>query len=246
MPRRFLTCLLLALTIPALARAQPPIEVYFSPKGGCTDAVVRELNAAKATVLMQAYSFTSARIAKALLDARKRGVQVEVILDKSQKTEKYSEADFLANSGIPTRIDAQHAIAHNKVIVIDRATVISGSFNFTTAAESHNAENLLVIRSPKIAAKYADNWKAHAGHSEPYGARTEGYSQTARRQDPEAKRPTAAVAALHGFVASKKSAVFHRTGCKSAGKIAETNLVLYATREEAIQAGKKPCAECDP
>ena len=83
------------------AQSLPPIQVYFSPKGGCTEAVVKELNAAKTSVLVQAYSFTSAPIAKALLAAHKRGVKVQVILDKSQKTEKYSEADFLVNVGIP-------------------------------------------------------------------------------------------------------------------------------------------------
>jgi phosphatidylserine/phosphatidylglycerophosphate/cardiolipin synthase-like enzyme len=57
----------------------PPVEVYFSPKGGCTEAVVKELNAAKANVLVQAYSFTSTPIAKALLEAHKRGVKVEVV-----------------------------------------------------------------------------------------------------------------------------------------------------------------------
>jgi phosphatidylserine/phosphatidylglycerophosphate/cardiolipin synthase-like enzyme len=246
MPKRLLTCLLLALALPALARAQLPVEVYFSPKSGCTDAIVRELSAAKSTVLVQAYSFTSARIAKALLDAHKRGVKVQVILDKSQRTEKYSEADFLVNAGIPMFIDAQHAIAHNKIMVIDGATVITGSFNFTRAAEENNAENLLVIRDKAIAEKYANNWKAHAGHSEPYGARTEGYSQTARRQDPGAKGPVAALPVSDGFVASKNSAVFHRPGCKSAAKIAEKNVVRFATREEAIQARKKACAECAP
>jgi len=131
-----------------------------------------------ATVLVQAYSFTSSPIAKALLMAHKRGVKVQFILDKSQKTEKYSEADFLVNVGIPVQIDAKHAIAHNKVMVIDGGTVIAESFNFTKAAEEHNAENLLVIRSPELAAKYADNWKVHADHSDPYAGRTEGYSQT--------------------------------------------------------------------
>jgi phosphatidylserine/phosphatidylglycerophosphate/cardiolipin synthase-like enzyme len=99
-------------------------------------------------VLVQAYSFTSAPIAKALLDAHKRGVQVQVILDKSQRTEKYSSADFLANQGVLTMIDATHAIAHNKVIVIDGETVLTGSFNFTKAAQEKNAENLLIIRDP--------------------------------------------------------------------------------------------------
>ena len=72
------------------AKSLPPIEVFFSPKGGCTEAVVKEINAAKTTILVQAYSFTSTPIAKALVDAHKRGVKVEVILDKSQRTEKYS------------------------------------------------------------------------------------------------------------------------------------------------------------
>jgi phosphatidylserine/phosphatidylglycerophosphate/cardiolipin synthase-like enzyme len=71
---------------------------------------VDELNSAKKAVLIQAYSFTSAPIAKALRDAHKRGVKVEVILDKSNKTAKYSSADFLFNAGIPTFIDSDHAI----------------------------------------------------------------------------------------------------------------------------------------
>jgi phosphatidylserine/phosphatidylglycerophosphate/cardiolipin synthase-like enzyme len=92
---------------------------------------VQALGNAKRTVLAQAYSFTSAPIAKALLNAHKRGVQVQVILDKSQRAEKYSSADFLANQGVPVMIDASHAIAHNKVIIIDGETVLTGSFNFT-------------------------------------------------------------------------------------------------------------------
>ena len=91
----------------------PAWQVYFSPKGGCTEAVIRELNKAKSTVLVQAYSFTSAPIAKALMNTHKRGVKVEVILDKSQRTDKYSSATFFSNAGIPVKIDAVHAIAHN-------------------------------------------------------------------------------------------------------------------------------------
>ncbi len=156
---------------PALADPpgnSPAIEVYFSPKGGCTEAVVRELRAGKQTVLVQAYSFTSAPIAKALVDAHKRGVKVQVILDKSQRTDKYSSATFLHNAGIPTSIDAAHAIAHDKVMVIDGAVVITGSFNFTKAASERNGENLLIVRDRQLAAKYAANWEAHFKHSERY------------------------------------------------------------------------------
>jgi phosphatidylserine/phosphatidylglycerophosphate/cardiolipin synthase-like enzyme len=148
-----------------------PTQVYFSPNGGCTDAIVKEIAGAKTEILVQAYSFTSASIAKALVDAHKRGVKVEAILDKSQRTQKYSSATFLANSRIPTFIDAQHAIAHNKIMIIDKTTVITGSFNFTKAAEEKNAENLLIIKSKELAGLYIENWMKHRQHSEKYEAR---------------------------------------------------------------------------
>ena len=157
------------------------VEVYFSPKGGCTEAVAREIDAAKTTIIVQAYSFTSAPIAKALVEAHNRGVDVRVILDRSQRTEKYSSADFVAHAGIPTWIDAQHAIAHNKIMVIDGATVLTGSFNFTKAAEEHNAENLLVIRDKALAEKYVANWQTHVEHSEPYAGRGEDAAAPARK-----------------------------------------------------------------
>jgi phosphatidylserine/phosphatidylglycerophosphate/cardiolipin synthase-like enzyme len=146
----------------------PSWEVYFSPNGECTNAIIRELSKAQNTVLVQAYSFTSAPIAKALLDAHKRGIKVEVILDKSQRTQSYSSATFLFNVGIPVRIDAQHSIAHNKVMIIDGETVITGSFNFTKAADEKNAENLLIIRDKELALLYTKNWQEHADHSEVY------------------------------------------------------------------------------
>jgi phosphatidylserine/phosphatidylglycerophosphate/cardiolipin synthase-like enzyme len=220
----------------------PPIEVWFSPKGGCTEAVVKEIDAAKKTLLVQAYSFTSTPIAKALVDAHKRGVDIKVILDKSQRTEKYGSADFVQHAGIPIWIDAKHAIAHNKIMVIDDETIITGSFNFTKAAEEHNAENLLVIRSPELATKYTANWKAHLEHSEQYEGKTTGYSETHHADSV----PGVGNAVTTGYVASKNSAVFHKAGCKGAAKISEKNLVHYNTRDEAIQAGKKPCHECNP
>jgi phosphatidylserine/phosphatidylglycerophosphate/cardiolipin synthase-like enzyme len=141
------------------------IQVYFSPNGGCTQAIVREINAAKSEILVQAYSFTSAPIAQALVSAHKRGVKVEAILDKSQQKEKYTSATYLANSRVPTYIDSAHAIAHNKIVIIDRQTVITGSFNFSKAAEERNAENLLIIRSGELADLYTRNYMHHKSHS---------------------------------------------------------------------------------
>jgi phosphatidylserine/phosphatidylglycerophosphate/cardiolipin synthase-like enzyme len=86
--------------------------------------------------------------------------------------ERYTSATFLANSGIPTYIDDKHAIAHNKIMIIDRETVITGSFNFTKAAEEKNAENLLIIRNKDLAKIYIENWENHKGHSEMYEGRS--------------------------------------------------------------------------
>jgi phosphatidylserine/phosphatidylglycerophosphate/cardiolipin synthase-like enzyme len=226
--------------------ATPSIEVYFSPRGGCTEAVIRQIEAARSSILVQAYSFTSAPIAKALIEAHKRGVRVEAVLDSSQKSEKYSEADFLAHMGIPTRLDDKHAIAHNKVMIFDGEVVITGSFNFTKSAELSNAENLLVIRDPALAARYTANWREHAGHSEPYagrGAATVADPPGDFVPDAVPEPPDGQPA---GYLASANSQVFHRAGCRSVSKIAGKNLAVYATRDEAIAAGKKPCAECKP
>jgi phosphatidylserine/phosphatidylglycerophosphate/cardiolipin synthase-like enzyme len=94
-----------------------------------------------------------------------------MLLPYSQRTEKYSSADFLANQGVPTMIDANHAIAHNKIIVIDGETVVTGSFNFTNAAQDKNAENLVIIRDSTLAAQYAQNWETHRQHSQAYVGR---------------------------------------------------------------------------
>ncbi len=171
-----LSAVLMLLLALSCASAQPHdvlinavVEVYFSPKGGCTDAIVSEINRAKSEILVQAYSFTSKEIAKALADAHTRGVPIQIILDKSQMTAKKSAAAYAANFGIPTFIDRAHAIAHNKVMIIDKLTVITGSFNFTKAAEESNAENLLIVRSPTLAELYRANWSEHRRHSEAYG-----------------------------------------------------------------------------
>jgi len=151
-----------------LILSNTPAQIYFSPRGGCTEAIVMEIETAKSEVLVQAYSFTSAPIAQALTLIFKKGVKVQVILDESQKAEKYTSATFLRNAGIPVYIDAKHAIAHNKVIIIDRATLITGSFNFTKAAEEKNAENLLILRNKDLARQYLENWERHREHSERY------------------------------------------------------------------------------
>lgn len=157
---------------PVAVQSAGELEVAFSPNGGCTDLVIRVIHSAKTSIRVLAYSFTSAPIAKALVEAHKRGVDVQVVVDKSQKSKRYTSATFIANASIPIRIDSKHAIAHNKVIIVDGHTVQQGSFNYTKAAEERNGENVLVNwTNPKLAEVYLKDWQRHWDHSEPVAAR---------------------------------------------------------------------------
>jgi phosphatidylserine/phosphatidylglycerophosphate/cardiolipin synthase-like enzyme len=174
MIRRIVYTVFFIIIINSPAIAEPinstsTADVFFSPNGGATEAIVKDINSADREILVQAYSFTSQPIAKALIDAHKRGIKIEVVLDKSQTYGKYSSADFLSHAGIATYVDYKHAIAHNKIMIIDRSTLITGSFNFTRAAEEKNAENLLVIKgNPQLIEKYLANFREHKAHSVSY------------------------------------------------------------------------------
>jgi len=165
--------LLLAPFYTAISQASttscPRIQVCFTPGQNCTMQITDVLDSAKKSISVQAYSFTSAPIAKHLVEARKRGVVVKVILDKSQKSQKYSASHFLLNQHIPVWIDYKPAIAHNKIMIIDGKEVITGSFNFTKAAQNKNAENVLIIQDPTLAKRYLENWQRRQAVSEALG-----------------------------------------------------------------------------
>jgi phosphatidylserine/phosphatidylglycerophosphate/cardiolipin synthase-like enzyme len=162
-----LTLIFLVRSVHRVLGTPASVSVYFSPKGGATDAVLRELKAARREVLVLAYSFSAKPIAEALIAAKTRGVQVDILLDRSNEQENYSDLPLLVEQGLAPLIDAQHAIAHNKVMVIDQRTLITGSFNFTHQAEGENAENLLVVKGhPELIRSYRENFLVHKAHSQ--------------------------------------------------------------------------------
>ena len=143
--------------------------VAFSPNGDGVRVIVDAIRGARKQILVQAYGFSQTDIIRALSDAHDRGVDVRVILDKSNETARYTGATYLLHHRIPTFIDDTVAIAHNKVMVIDGTTVVTGSFNFTKAAQTRNAENVLVISgAPTLAARYAQDWDWRLQYSHPY------------------------------------------------------------------------------
>jgi phosphatidylserine/phosphatidylglycerophosphate/cardiolipin synthase-like enzyme len=142
------------------------VAVYFSPKGGCTDAIVAELQRARRSIQVLAYTFASRPIAQALVDAKLRGVDVDLVLDPAAEDDPHSDLAFFVEQGLTPLIDENHTLAHNKVIVVDGVCVVTGSFNFTQQAESENAENVLIIRGHRgLAAAYGQNFVEHKAHA---------------------------------------------------------------------------------
>lgn len=157
--------LVLYFSTPAFAFPVDVKDVCFSPNGDCASLIVDEADQAKKEIRVLAYDFTSVPIGKALIRAKKRGVSVEVVIDRPGAFNEYSEVPYLLKANIPVYADGNEMMMHNKVMIIDGEAVITGSFNFTKAAEYDNAENLLILNSPKLAQKYLENWKYHQGHS---------------------------------------------------------------------------------
>ncbi|WP_182320362.1 phospholipase D family nuclease [Wolbachia pipientis] len=159
-----LTCSLLSGCVSC-----PSTTVCFTPRENCTSLIIDSMDHAKKSVLVQAYQFTSKPIAQSLIRAKKRGIDIRVILDESQVSSKYSVINELFRQKIPIYIDYKPAIAHNKIIIVDDSKVITGSFNFTYAAESRNTENLLIIMGdPLLVEQYVENWKNRQSQSKPY------------------------------------------------------------------------------
>jgi phosphatidylserine/phosphatidylglycerophosphate/cardiolipin synthase-like enzyme len=152
---------------------EPSWAVYFSPNGGAAHAILNTIRSAQHTILVQAYILHSTRLAGALVRAHQRGVQVHIILDANAQTH-YPAGPAVApllGAGIGVSLDEEHESAHDKVMILDGAIVITGSYNWTLAAENQNGENLLVIRDPHLAGVYTENWRRHADHSIPYRGR---------------------------------------------------------------------------
>jgi len=150
------------------------IEAAFTPGDRIDNLIIATIASAKHEVLVNAYSFTQRRIAGALVAARKRGVSVQVIADSQQAAAlPQNVLAELAKGGVAVWLDANYQAAHNKVVIVDAdtagATTITGSYNFTVAAQWHNAENVLILRDNRdVARAYRDNWLRLKAHATPW------------------------------------------------------------------------------
>ena len=164
----------------ATAQVPPPIpargtvQLAFTPWDNAEAMIVDAVRGARREILVQAFSFTSRSLANALISARRRGVDVRVMADREQTFGgETSRIPDLVQAGVPVALEVRYQSAHNKVMVIDAGTadaaVVTGSYNWTYAAQYKNAENVLVLRgNPDIVNAYAANWRRHFADALPY------------------------------------------------------------------------------
>jgi len=154
---------------PAAQAAQ--VQVGFSPEGSAEVLVINVIQAAQQQIRMMGYSFTSPKVVKALVAAKQRGVDVQIVLDAHGNENKGSRAamNVIANAGIPLRTDAAYKIQHDKVIISDGQNVQTGSFNYSTAAAKSNSENALVMWGfPEVASVYLQHWQSRWDQGQSY------------------------------------------------------------------------------
>lgn len=169
----------LLLAFRAVSAALPPaatvpnaaIAVCFAPEEDCAAFAVGAIDRARRRILVNAYNLTTGSgIVEALLRARTRGVDVRLIADKRTPCERNTGIDPLAGAGTPIWIDRTVPIAHAKVMVIDGALTLMGSYNWTRNAQ-RNSEDLNLVASPALAAAYAEQWHARLAVSVPFASR---------------------------------------------------------------------------
>lgn len=157
------------MVAPPAASAKASVEVFFSPGADTDKAIAAQIAVARNRVWLAGYYFTSATIAKALDQAHARGVDVRVVLDRSQVTQKYSSATYFHNHGVPLWINARYPVMHHKFLIVDADTIGLGSMNFTRAGAQKNAENFNLFRRwPAMVAPYAAEFDRLAKESVRY------------------------------------------------------------------------------
>jgi phosphatidylserine/phosphatidylglycerophosphate/cardiolipin synthase-like enzyme len=177
---------LAAAQVPAPMPAKGTVQVAFPPWDDAEGMIVEVIRASRSQILVQAYSFTSRNIANALIAARRRGLDVRVVADREQAaTSEAGRLDELSAAGIPVLLDANFQSAHSKVMVVDarsaQPAVVTGSYNWTYAAQYRNAENVIVLRGhPELTRAYLANWERHAASAIAYERKTLPQSPASR------------------------------------------------------------------
>lgn len=144
---------LLAQLQPAVAPASS--RACFSPGDGCLTTILGELGRVRKTADICVFTITDDRISHAILAAHQRRVAVRIITDNDKQHDHGSDIERLRSAGIALRVDMTEHHMHHKFAVLDGATLLNGSYNWTRSAATHNEENLIVTSDAALVATFA-------------------------------------------------------------------------------------------
>ena len=139
---------------PEDAATRTRAEAHFSPGDDCPRTIVRLLDQARKSVDACVFTITDDRLADALIAAKRRGVAVRVVTDDAKAEDLGSDAHRLERAGIGVRVDRSPFHMHHKFAVVDGATLLTGSYNWTRGAANDNEENLVVVDDPRLVAPF--------------------------------------------------------------------------------------------
>ena len=142
---------------PSLVIDGVQVENYMAPEDDVMAKLVQYVQGAKKTVHYMIFTYTHADLSAAMIARSKAGVAVEGVIENRGASQGALPELFCAKLTVKT--DGNKYTMHHKVIIIDGEIVITGSFNFTKAADTENDENLLVIHSPAVAAVYEQEYQ---------------------------------------------------------------------------------------
>ena len=200
-------------------------KVYFSTKDNLSKIVLSELAKGEKSIHIAMYCFTLKSLAKGLVEANRRNVEVKVLLDKDQKYSKSSCWDILVEEGIKVKFYKSPGLMHNKFCVIDEKITLTGSYNWTGNANKINEENLIVIDSEKVTKQYEKEFQnLWIGP---------GIIKTVSLKNAK-------------YIGNRNSRIFHRLDCYCVKRMKETNKIYFANKEKAIKLGFRPCKICKP
>lgn len=221
--------------------AHAEVSVFFSPRGGCDKSVIRVAQSAQMYLDAACYTFTLSSIGDELIAAKKRGVNVRVILDRMSSSQGYSQLPRLLQAGIPVRVNAHEGLMHNKFIIADGKNLATGSFNWTQSAMDRNDENVLLFwQEPSTANLYAAQFERMWADTIRFGPSA---LDPVGVIEPEiSRRVTQAKPSDSGTVfITKTGARFHAAGCRSLRRSS-----IAISRSDAEKRGYSACSICKP
>lgn len=132
-------------------------KIYFSPQDKTiTNGVLPLIKNAKNYIYIPAFIVTERRIVEELINAKKRGVDVKIIADALNASNKYSRVKDLREDGILVKIENYAGKLHSKTMIIDDKYLLLGSMNFSYSGENKNDENFIIFENPQAAMFYKD------------------------------------------------------------------------------------------